>query len=133
MLGMGNFNYLMYLRQSSFVKNRRSQLTNYSVRFFYLPELDKQNRNLFVQYVYHAHCKLQEKQLQEIKINYNKRQANLKYYNAKVFSFFSITYTITLLLSKLEYIKFVTELDSERPFYGHQVKTAHKQLIFEIM
>ena len=37
--------------------------------------------------------------------------------------FFSKTYTY--LINKLEHIKLITELDSKRPFHGHQVKTAH--------
>ena len=62
------------------------------------------------------------KQLQETKIYYSKEQANIKYYNAKVF-LFSKTYTY--LINKLEHMKFIMELDSERPIHGHQVNTAH--------
>ena len=40
------------------------------------------------------------------------------------FFFFSKTYTY--LINKLERIKFITELDSERPFHGHQVKAKYR-------
>ena len=53
-----------------------------------------------------------KKQLQGTKINYSRKQANIKYYKAN--KLFSISYTY--LISKLEHIKFLTELDSERMF-----------------
>ena len=92
------------------------------------------------------HIAVIRKKLQETKINYSKKQANIKYYNykrqkyitiknkqilnitmQKFFFFFSKTYTY--LINKLEHIEFITELDSERPFYGIQVKTAHFYIV----
>ena len=41
--------------------------------------------------------------------------------------FFSKAYTY--LINKLEHIKFRTELDSERPFHGHEVKATHFYIV----
>ena len=47
-------------------------------------------------------------------------QSFFYFYN---FFFFSKTYTY--LINKLGRIKFITELDSKRPFHGHQVKAKY--------
>ena len=73
---------------------------------------------------------IKKKQLQDTNIYYSKKQTNIKYYNAKllfVLSFFPKTYIY--VINKSEHTKFITELDSEKPFHDHQVKIAHSYIV----
>ena len=85
---------------------------------FFVSLTSEQNRTeIYQSSMFDMHIAVKRKTITRDKINYSKKQANIKYYNAKVFFFFFFSKTYTYLINKLEHIKFITKLASEKSIF----------------